>query len=242
MEHAVKKKHPSLVLGLTGGIASGKSVVSGMLAELGAVIIDVDEVARELQEPGQPALEAIAEEFGRDILDDHGSLKRKTLGDIVFNDRHALERLNRIMFPRLVDAVEKRLDRLLEQPVGARGVEHPATLGGRASLHGEHTGRKVIVVDAAILFESGMHRLVDFVIAVHASDDVRIKRLMERNGYSYEEALARLEAQTASRDICARADFVVENSGPVEETRRQVLAVWRQLVGESPRRPAGEDR
>ncbi|HHV62454.1 MAG TPA: dephospho-CoA kinase [Firmicutes bacterium] len=221
-------------LGLTGGIASGKSLVSGMLKNLGAEIIDVDMMARELVVPGSPALEEIEREFGACMILPDGTLDRRRLGDLVFTDPGALARLNAIMFPRMFDEVASRLNVFrLNQPCDDRRA--PAPMASQpppgAGRDDEVLASGVVVVDAAILYEAGMDALVDRVIVVWADEETRIKRLMDRNGFSRSDAAARVAAQIPLIEKVRRADFVIDNSGSAANTERQVRRLWMELVG-----------
>ena len=199
-----------MVIGVTGGIASGKSLVASELARRGAFVIDVDQVARDLVEPGEPALEAIIDEFGAGFLRDDGALDRRSLGRLVFGNPDALARLNGIMFPRLREATQ---DRVRE---AAR----------------DHS---LVVVDAAVLYEAGLDALVDCVICVTADETTRVERIMARNGLSREEAIDRVKAQAGLEEQAGRADFVVDNSGAPEAVARQVELILDRLDA-SPRR------
>ncbi|NPV52969.1 MAG: dephospho-CoA kinase [Firmicutes bacterium] len=233
-------------LGLTGGIASGKSLVSGMLKNLGAEIIDVDMIARELVTPGSPALVEIEREFGADVILPAGTLDRRRLGDLVFTDPGALARLDAIMFPRMFAEVASRLGAFRfsrprregqsPAPISSRTPsssqvpapsQTPSGAGGDAEVV---VPPGMIVVDAAILYEAGMDALVDRVIVVWADDETRIKRLMERNGLSRSDAAARVAAQVPLVEKVRRADFVIDNSGSVANTERQVRRLWGELV------------
>lgn len=195
-----------MIIGLTGGIASGKSLVASELARRGAFVIDVDRVARALVEPGEPALEAVIREFGPEFRRDDGTLDRRALGRRVFSDPDALARLNGIMFPRLREATEKQV-----RDAAARG-------------------HSLIVVDAAVLHEAGLDALVDRVIFVTTSEDVRVERIVARDGLSRKEALDRVKAQAHLEDGLRRADFVVDNSGGPEDVARQVEAILDRLA------------
>ncbi|MGE5572905.1 MAG: dephospho-CoA kinase [Bacteroidota bacterium] len=199
-----------MIIGVTGGIASGKSLVASELAHRGAFVIDVDQVARELVEPGKPALEAIIGEFGAGFRRSDGTLDRRSLGRLVFGNRNALARLNGIMFPRLREATQ---DRVRE---AAR----------------DHS---LVVVDAAVLYEAGLDALVDRVICVTADEATRVERIMARNGLSREEAIDRVKAQAGLEEQVGRADFVVDNSGAPESVARQVELILDRLDA-SPRR------
>lgn len=191
-------------MGLTGGIASGKSEVSRRLVELGAVLVDADVIAREVVEPGTEGLEEVAEAFGREVLADDGELDRAALGAIVFADPRRRELLNSIIHPR----------------VRARAAEIAA---------GAPAG-SVVVQDIPLLVETGQAGNFDVVVVVDAPDEVRIRRLEERNGLSEEHARARMAAQASREERLAAADHVVENAGTLEELRAAVDRLWADVL------------
>jgi len=195
-----------MVIGITGGIASGKSLVASELARRGAFVIDVDQVARALVEPGEPALDEIIREFGPRFRRDDGTLDRRALGMLVFSDGDALARLNEIMFPRLREATERQVREAVAR------------------------GHSIVVVDAAVLYEAGLDALVDRVICVTADEAVRVRRVMARNGLSRREALDRVKAQLGIEEQARRADFVVENNGSPEDVARQVDLILDRLA------------
>ena len=193
------------MVGITGSIGSGKSLVSSELARLGAYVIDLDVIARGLVEPGMPALDEIRDEFGPEYILEEGSLNRRALGRLVFSDPKALRRLNEIMFPKLVEATKERLD----------------------EISGQHD---LVVVDAAILYQAGLDKLVDKVIAVTAEKDIRIARIVKRDKLSYEEALARVRGQGELDEVAGRsADLVIDNSGTPQALRRKLMDGLRLL-------------
>lgn len=191
-------------MGLTGGIASGKSEVSRRLVELGAILVDADVLAREVVEPGTEGLEEVAEAFGREVLADDGALDRAALGAIVFADPRRRELLNSIIHPR----------------VRARAAEIAA---------GAPAG-SVVVQDIPLLVETGQAGNFDVVVVVDAPDEVRIRRLEERNGLSEEHARARMAAQASREERLAAADHVVENAGTLEELRAAVDRLWADVL------------
>ncbi len=205
-----------LVIGLTGGIASGKSTVAAMFRELGAPIVDADELAREVVEPGMPALAEIAERFGEDMLDADGRLDRKRMGQRVFSDASARAALNAITHPRIAEASRARLGEL------------------RAA------GQKVALYEAALLVENQIHRGLDGTIVVAAPEEVQIDRVCRRDQIDPEAARARLSAQLPLAAKIAAADWVVDNGGSVEETREQVERVWREVLARAASAPGGE--
>lgn len=193
---------PDFVLGLTGNIASGKSTVSAMLADLGATVIDSDLVYRELVGAGQPLLAALAGRFGPEIIAEDGSLNRPALGRIVFSDAAALADLDRLTHPAVIAEVDRRVEAI---PAG------------------------VVVLDAVKLIESGHSDRCDAVWVVVTSPDEQVTRLMKRNTLPAEEARRRVEAQPPLADKLARADLVIDNSGTIEQTREQVQRAWQTL-------------
>lgn len=196
-------------LGLTGGIASGKSTVSAILVEQGALLIDADQVAREVVLPGSPALAAIVERFGPDILLPDGSLHRKRLGEIIFKDEQERKALEGITHP----AIRKRINDL--------ALEYQQTQPD-----------KLIIVDIPLLYESGMQSMFDGVIVVYVPRDVQIKRLMQRDDLSEDQAVQRLNAQMDIEDKRSRADYVIYNDGVLEQTQQQVLDLINRLQNE----------
>jgi dephospho-CoA kinase len=192
-------------LGLTGGIGSGKSMVASMFIQLGADVIDADRLARDVVEPGQPALEEIAAAFGEDILLPDGRLDRGRLGRIIFADPVARARLNAITHPR----IRERMD---------------AEITARRSRPG------VLIVDIPLLYENDRTRAVETVIVVWVDPKTQLRRLQERDGLSVAEARQRIAAQMPLDEKRARADVVIDNSGSRENTRRQVEAVYRRYA------------
>jgi dephospho-CoA kinase len=198
-----------LLVGLTGSIATGKSTVSRMFAHLGARVIDADLLAREVVMPGQPAYARIVEEFGRQVVQEDGSLDRKALGVLVFGDAAKRRRLEEITHP----AIGARQQRILS------GLEEEAFEG-------------VVLWDAALLFEGGGTAKMDRVVVVYADPETERRRLMERDGLSDADARARIGSQIPVADKAKLADHVIDNSGTREETERQVRAVYGALLAE----------
>lgn len=188
------------IIGLTGGIASGKSTVSKILQDLGAYIIDADKIARRIVEPGQPALSEIQAAFGSDILLADGTLDRKSLGEIIFNNPTARQRLNTITHARIKLAVDE-------------AVEKAAA-----------AGYNIVVLDVPLLLEVGWQHLADTVWVVYINRETQIARLMERDGLTGTEAMSRIQSQMSLEDKKAYADTVIDNSGGLAETWRQVAA------------------
>lgn len=194
-----------LKIGLTGGAATGKSTVGSILKELGAYIIDLDLIAREVVEKGSPCLEEIAAQFGKDMLRPDGGLDRKKLGDLVFSDRDKLRKLNSIVHPVMIDRVEKEL----------------AELEKRSDI-------PAVVIDAAILIEMGLHRLVDSVWLVKADKETQVRRLVERDGMSREKAENIIDSQMPMEEKERLADLVIENTGTKKELETKIRKLWRK--------------
>lgn len=192
------KKSPYL-LGLTGNIATGKSVVAQMLAELGAQVIDADQVAHEMMRPGGPAYDAVVEAFGREILGSQGAVDRVKLGAIVFRSPEALERLEAAVHPAVLAEVDRRITQ---------------------------TTKPVVVVEAIKLIEAGMHRRYDAVWVVTARRGVQIARLISTRDLPEEEAAMRIDAQPPQAEKVALADVLLANDGNLAELRHQVEAAW----------------
>ncbi len=195
---------PRILIGLTGNIATGKSEVTKTLRELGAVIIDADIVAREVVEPGQPALAKIAHAFGDDILQADGSLNRGALAAIVFNNPARLRELEAITHP----AVRERILRTL------------------AALAPDSTA----VLEAIRLIEGGYADRCQSVWVTHCSEAEQIARLMKSRGLNEQTAIMRVRSQNPQSEKLARADVVIDTEGPKQHTRDQVVVAWRKLV------------
>ena len=193
-------------IGLTGGIATGKSTVAADLARLGATVIDADALAREVVEPGQPALEEIAARFGREVITDDARLDRARLGSIVFADPVARRDLERITHPRVRDLMQRRI---------------AAALAADADL---------IVAEVPLLFETQSEGLYEGVMLVYAPAAVQLERLMARDGIDEVAARLRLSAQIPIDHKRARATWVIDNSGSVDVTRNQVTRWWEALL------------
>lgn len=204
-----------ILLGLTGGIGSGKSTVSALLAKRGAVIIDADAIVKELQEPGQPLLGELAAEFGDSIIRADGSLDRVALAGIAFADKDRLSALNKIVHP----AVGREMNRRLEE-----------------QRHSDN----VVVLDIPLLAENPRKGLCG-VIVVDVPVDIAVSRLMEFRGFTEEDARARVANQTSREKRIAIADMVVDNSGDMDALENRIAEVWEWAVALPPAAPgAGE--
>lgn len=197
------------VIGLTGGIAAGKSTVSQHLASLGAIILDADKVAREVVTPGKPALRELVKEFGDEILLSDGTLNRGKLGQLIFNDPQKREVLNKITHPKITAELKQRL----------------------AELRGKYESlNKVVVLDAALLVEVGLVPLVEEVWVVVVDRETQIKRLTERDNFTREEAESRLKSQMPLEQRLVYANHIIQNNGSRETTIMQVNDLWNNLT------------
>lgn len=192
---------------MTGGIATGKSTVSRMLVERGAALIDADIIAREIMEPGHPALEAVTEHFGRNILLPDGHLDRKKLGEIIFSNPEERRLLEEITHP----AIRREMGKVMKELESA----DPSRL---------------VVADIPLLYESGLEKLYEEVMVVYVPRQVQLERLMRRDQLTEEEATKRLMAQMDIEQKKVKADILIDNSCGLEETVRQVDEFWRSKV------------
>jgi len=195
-----------LTVGLTGGVASGKTAVSRVLREEGAYIIDADQIARELVQPRKPAWNEIIRAFGKEILREDGSIQRKKLADKIFTDPEQRKVLNQILHPR----IEKEIDR-------------------RAREIGQKDPEAIVVIDAPLLVELGMHHKVDRLIVVTSTQSQQMERLKKRDGRSPEEASKLLFSQIPIEEKVKLADFVVRNEGSLEEMKKRAREVFKEL-------------
>lgn len=195
----------ALIIGLTGGIASGKSTVSNMLKELNIPVIDADLESRYAVEPGEEAYDQIIDHFGKSILLDDGSINRAKLGEIIFNNEEERMVLNSIVHP----AVRKRMAMKQEEA--------------------EKQGESIIILDIPLLFESKLTNTVDKILLVYVEEEVQLNRLMKRNGYTKEEAQARIQSQMPLKEKKKLADYVINNNGSIEQTKEQLMKTLQDL-------------
>ncbi len=195
-----------LPFGLTGGVACGKSTVAGYFQDLGAYVIDADRVGHELIEPGQSSYHDIVDHFGKDILDPEGRIDRKKLGPTVFADPQQRLRLNAILHPRIIAHMQKQANE--EQ---------------RRNPH------SLVIIDAPLIFESGMEKSLHKVVVVWCRPEQQLERLLARPGVSRQEAERRIQAQMPLEEKRRRADYVIDCAGSLEETRRQVERLFPEL-------------
>lgn len=197
----------TVTLGLTGGIATGKSTVAAMFVELGAGLIDADIGARIVVEPGSAGLAAVVAHFGRQILYEDGTLDRARLGQIVFNQPEQKQALEAILHPLILTWMKQRLQEYVRDKT------------------------PVVVLDIPLLYETGAGlELCDYTAVVWVPPQVQLERLMQRNHYSYQEAMARITAQMPIDKKRALANFCIDNSGSPVNTKQQVMQLWRRLI------------
>ena len=202
-----------MIVGLTGGIATGKSTVTAMLQALGAYVVDADVWARRVVEPGSPGLAAIAAHFGADILEADGALSRAKLATIIFSDAAARQTLNQITHPLVREGMRAE--------TAAFFATHPT---------------EPIVWDVPLLFEGEIQHLVDESIVVVVDDSIQLQRLMARNNLSQEDAQQRIVAQLPLAKKAAMATYVVDNNQSLDNTKRQVRQIWQEICAKMHRR------
>ncbi|HUV44301.1 MAG TPA: dephospho-CoA kinase [Dehalococcoidales bacterium] len=193
------------VIGLTGGIGSGKSTVSRFLGEMGAVVLDADKVGHQAYQPGTETWKELVAAFGEDIVAPDSTIDRRKLGAIVFADPEALARLNRIMHPRMFDMMKARIEEYRGQ------------------------GTEVVVLEAAILLEANWTPLVDEVWVTVASESIVVQRTRERTGLPEEQIKARIRSQLSNEERSQQAKVVITNNGDLEELRVKVEELWQEL-------------
>ncbi len=197
------------VIGITGGIGSGKSTVTAMIRDLGIPVIDADEISRKLSEKGGKVWQAIYDSFGPGFFLPDGALDRRALAELVFSDGDKREMLNRLTHPLIRQEVLKRIEEIR-----------------RKGLH------RIVFVDVPLLFESGWDQMVDETWVVAVPENIQIERLIKRDGFTVSQARQRIRSQMSLEEKCKRADIVIDNSLSLEYTREQVLRQLEQRVQE----------
>ena len=195
-----------IVLGLTGGIASGKSTISEIFKGYGIPVIDGDMIARDIVKPERLALNLIKSEFGDEIVNENGELNRKKLAGIVFKDAQKLESLNSITLPIIKEEIYKKID------------------------YYKAADCKICVVDAAILIEAKFTEIVNYIILVYVDLQVQLERLMKRDNFSKENALCRINSQMTFENKAEYADFILDNSKDIEYTKQQVNKILKEIA------------
>jgi len=194
------------VIGLTGGIASGKSTVASILLEFGATIIDTDKVAREVVEPGQPAWHDICKVFGDDIFFADGSLNRQKLGELIFNDPTKRQMLNSIVHPRIIEECQKILE------------------------HYKQVGKKAVILEVPLLIEAGMDTMVDEVWLIVVDVEIQMDRLVRRDGLSKGQALKRIKSQMPLEEKIPKADIVIDGQLNINEIGSYLKILWNNVL------------
>lgn len=197
-----------LVVGLTGGIATGKSTVAALLREFGAVVLDADRTGHAALAPGEPALAETIRHFGGHMLQADGTLDRRRLGEVVFGSERARQALNRITHGRIAAALRREIER----------------------IDREANAPTVVVVEAALLFEAGWDRFVDMTLATRTEHHRQLERLMDRYGLDHARAAARIRSQSVALRGLSRADRVIDTSGSLADTREQAESLWPTLL------------
>jgi dephospho-CoA kinase len=197
-----------LIVGLTGGIGSGKTSAARIFVKLGIRLVDSDVLARVVVEPGRPALAKIRERYGDGVINGDGTLSRERLRDIVFHDAAALSDLNAIVHPAVYAEMAAEMERYRSDP-----------------------GDAILMLDIPLLYESGGDKIVDRVVVVWVDRETQISRLMARDGFSRDAAVNRIEKQMDLDEKKRRADFVVDNTGTLEDLERRVAEVFEKLRG-----------
>ncbi|EAF5856894.1 dephospho-CoA kinase [Listeria monocytogenes] len=193
-------------IGLTGSVATGKSTVSNMIQQAGIPLVDADIAARKVVEPGTEGLKEIVAYFGEEILLADGTLNRAKLGEIIFKDKEKREKLNEITHPRVKDYMLEARERFFR------------------------AGEELVFFDIPLLFESHLESLVDQIVVVWTTPETELKRLMERNNLTKEEALRRIESQMGIDEKARKADFVIDNNESLEKTQKQVYTFIERFV------------
>ena len=211
METATTHCTRGTIVGITGGIACGKSTVAALLAEKGAIPINADEIGHQLLKADSPVIDELTEAFGQDILDASGDVSRKKLGAIVFKDKAARERLNSILHPLIIERSRARARQLV--------TEDPTC---------------IVLLDAPLLIEAGAYDTVDLIVVVTASPETQLRRTLERSvaqgrPLTETEVQARIDAQMPVTEKVKYADVVIENEGTLKELHRQVDELWKEL-------------
>ncbi len=194
-----------LKIGLTGSIGVGKTVVANFLREQGCIVFDADKIAQKVMEPQMIAYNEVVKEFGSSILLTNKSIDRAKLGAIVFSDQNKRKCLNAIVHPRVLEEQDKLFSAL---PSDA-----------------------IVIIEAALMIEAGSQKRFDKLVVVHCNHEMQIKRIIERNKLTREEAERRIAAQLSSKEKCHYADYIIDTSGTLDETRQRVLEVYVSLKG-----------
>ncbi len=196
-----------MIIGITGGIASGKTTVSNILKKRGAFIIDADQIAHEILKKGKPGWKEVKEEFGKKILTQNGEIDRSYLGELVFNDQNKLKKLENITHPLIIAEIKKRIKNAKSR---------------------NHAG-KPIFLDAALLYETGLDKLVDEVWVIYVDRETQLNRLMQRDNFSRIQAQKRIDSQISLEKKKVMADRVIANRGSFMQLKEKINIIWKEI-------------
>ncbi|MFW6256930.1 MAG: dephospho-CoA kinase [Bacillota bacterium] len=196
-----------MIIGLTGGIASGKTTAARFLEELGAYIINADQVSRLIMQPQKKGYREVVEEFGQKILDQKGEIDRSKLGEIIFSDPRKRKKLEEITHPLIIAEMKAKIKKLKEE------------------------GKDPIVLEIPLLFETGMEQMVDQVWVVYVDETTQLDRLQNRNDLSRPEAQKRINSQMSLEEKSKRADIVVDNNGDKQDLKNEITTLWEKHIG-----------
>jgi len=199
----------TLIVGLTGGIVGGKSTVASMFKDLGAKIIDADKLGHSVILPNKPAWKKIVKIFGKNIIQNDMTIDREKLGKIVFANQSLLKKLNKITHPEITKMIKKEID---------------------SAKNKTHNQEKVLIIDAALIYEAKIDRFMDKIIVVYIDKDEQIKRLIKRNNLSKDEALQRVRSQMPMEEKAKISDYLIDNSNSLDKTKKQVEKIWREFM------------
>ena len=201
------------IIGLTGGIGSGKTKIANYLAQLGADVLDADLIARDVVIPGSPALQEITDTFGPGVLHSNGTLNRAKLASVVFNNPAALQKLNKITHPQIIKIISTEIAEYIKEK-------------------NKHNIKNMLILVAPLLIETGLHHLTDQVWVIHIDAETQLNRLMARDKLTKTAALKRINSQLPESKRLKHADEVIDNSGTWENTQKQILSLWTKYTNE----------
>jgi dephospho-CoA kinase len=199
----------ALIIGLTGGIVSGKSTVARMFKDLGAKIVDADKLGHKVILPQETAWKRIIKIFGKDILQKDQTINREKLGKIVFANQNLLKKLNKITHPEIIKLIKKEIS---------------------LAKNDSKEEKKILIIDAALIYETKIDRLMDKIIVVYLDEEEQLKRLIKRNNLSEKEALQKIKSQIPLKEKIEIADYVIDNSNSLDKTKEQVETIWQEIV------------
>lgn len=199
----------ALIIGLTGGIVSGKSTVARMFKDLGAKIVDADKLGHKVILPQGAAWKRIIKIFGKDILQKDQTINREKLGKIVFANQNLLKKLNKITHPEIIKLIKKEINLAKDD---------------------SKEEKKILIIDAALVYETKIDRLMDKIIVVYLDEEEQLKRLIKRNNLSKKEALQKIKSQIPLKEKIEIADYVIDNSNSLGKTKEQVETIWQKII------------